>query len=90
MNLALDEVIRRVAHDVGFRAAATDSWRQAAGLAGVSPSDLRAVVEGDLVALYQRGAHPLLIMQLAGALGIDPMQRYGTDAPTQDPSRGRG
>lgn len=89
MNLALDEVIRRAARDVGFRAAAAESGQQAAELAGVPPADLRAVVEGDLVALHQRGAHPLLIMQLAGALGIDPMQQFGTDASTQDPSRGR-
>jgi hypothetical protein len=89
VNLALDQVIRRAARDVGFRAAAAENGQQEAELAGVPPADLTAVVEGDLVVLHRRGAHPLLIMQLAGALGIDPMQQFGADAPSQDPSRSR-
>lgn len=90
MNLDLDEVIRRAARDAEFRAAATDSWRNAADLDGVPPRDLRAVVEGDLVALHELGAHPLLIMQLAGALGIDPMQQFAQHRAPQEVSEGQG
>ncbi len=84
MNLPLDQVIRRVVQDPGFRSAAEHAGQRAADLAGVPLTDLTAVLEGDLVTLHHRGAHPLLVMQLAGALGIDPMQRFGADHPAHD------
>jgi hypothetical protein len=88
VNLPVDEVIRRVVRDAGFRAAASRAPQQAAEAAGVALVDLAAVLDGDLVALHERGAHPLLIMQLAGALGIDPMQRFGDGHLASDPIEG--
>jgi hypothetical protein len=81
VNLPLDQVIRRVVREPGFRAVAEAEGQRAAGHAGVPLADLTAVLEGDLVTLHRRGAHPLLVMQLAGVLGIDPMLRFGADQP---------
>lgn len=77
MNLVLDELLRRAVREPGFLACARTEPRGAADGAGVSVEDLTTVLDGDLVTLHQRGAHPLLIMHLAGALGIDPMSRLG-------------
>ncbi|ANI91176.1 MULTISPECIES: hypothetical protein [Mycobacteriales] len=84
MNLPLDQVIRRVVRDPEFRSIAEESGQLAADLAGVRLADLAAVLEGDLVTLQQRGAHPLLIMQLAGALRIDPMRRFAAEQTAHD------
>lgn len=84
MNLPLDQLIRRVVRDAGFRSAAERAGQRSADIAGVPLTDLTAVLEGDLVTLHRRGAHPLLVMQLAGALGIDPMQRFGAAHPAHD------
>jgi hypothetical protein len=80
VNLVLDELIRRAAHDPAFREAARNAPHEAAERAGVPHADVTAVLDGDLVGLHARGAHPLLIMHLAGALGIDPMDRFGDAA----------
>lgn len=77
MNLVLDELLRRAVREPGFLAGAQTGHRAAADEAGVSVEDLTTVLDGDLVTLHERGAHPLLIMHLAGALGIDPMSRLG-------------
>lgn len=77
MNIVLDELLRKAVADADFRAEARRSPHDAADRAGVSLADLTAVIEGDVVALHDRGAHPLRIMQLAGSLGIDPMERFG-------------
>ncbi|GAB4079102.1 hypothetical protein GCU67_13680 [Modestobacter muralis] len=84
MNLALDQVIRQVVRDPEFRSFAEEAGQQAAARAGVSPAELAAVLEGDLVTLHRGGAHPLLIMQLAGALGIDPMRRFDAEPRAHD------
>jgi hypothetical protein len=77
VNLRLDEVLRRVVRDAPFRAEAEAAPERTAEQTGVSLADLEAVLSGDLTVLHARGAHPLLIMQLAGALGIEPMGRLG-------------
>lgn len=84
MNLPLDQVIRRVVRDPEFRSIAEESGQLAADLAGVRLADLAAVLDGDLVTLHQRGAHPLLIMQLAGALRIDPMRPFAAEQTAHD------
>ena len=86
MNLSLDLVIRRFVRDAEFRSCVKDADQSAAESAGVGVAELAAVARGDLVRLYRWGAHPLLVMQLAGALGIDPMLSFGADQPTQDDS----
>jgi hypothetical protein len=77
VNLLLDELLRRVVREAGFREAARAEPHATAGRAGVPLADLTAVLDGELVTLHERGAHPLLIMHLAGALGIDPMETFG-------------
>ncbi|WP_211176951.1 hypothetical protein [Pseudonocardia acidicola] len=81
MNLPLDELLRWAARDPGFREEARRAPQEAADRARVPLADLTAVLEGDLSALHRRGGHPLLIMQLAGALGIDPIDRFHSAAP---------
>lgn len=88
MNLALDDLLRRAARDPDFRTAARAASQAAAKRAGVTLADVTAVLDGDLVALHERGAHPLLIMQLAAALEIDPMDRLG-DRATAPPEKER-
>ena len=77
MNIVPDGLLRRAVADADFREEARRAPHDAADRAGVPLADLTAVIEGDVVALHDRGAHPLLIMQLAGSLGIDPMERFG-------------
>lgn len=84
MNLLLDELLRRVARDPDFQEEARRAPAAAADRAGVSLADLTAVLDGDLVALHDRGAHPLLIMHLAAAFGIDPMDRFARAVPIVD------
>jgi hypothetical protein len=79
VNLALDELLR-AAQDPDFRDAAGAAPEAAAKRAGVTIGGLTAVLNGDLAVLYEYGAHPLLIMQLAAALEIDPMDRLGGHA----------
>lgn len=74
MNVVLDDLVQRVACDPDFRQAANEAPAATAERAGVSLSELSAVLRGDLIALHECGVHPLLIMQLAGALGVDPMR----------------
>lgn len=88
MNVPLDQVIRRVVQDPVFRNAAVDRVQQTAEAAGVAPADLEAILAGELLALYRRDAHPLLIMQLAASLGIDPMVRL-TDPNSSTPPESR-
>lgn len=76
MNLRLDDVLRRVVRDAQFHAEAQSEPERTAEQVGLSLADLEAVLSGDLTVLHARGAHPLLIMQLAGALGIEPMGRF--------------
>lgn len=77
MNVELDTLLQRLLREAGFLEKSRARPQASAELAGVPLSDLTAAIEGDLVALHERGGHPLLIMQLAGALGIDPMGRFG-------------
>lgn len=72
MNLRLDELIRRFLRGEELRETGTpgagNDVRRMAGDA----TEIGAILSGDLRQLHDLGAHPLLIMQLAGALGIDP------------------
>jgi hypothetical protein len=88
VNVPLDQAIRRVVKDPVFRNAAVDRSQQIAEAAGVAPADLEAILAGELLALYRRGAHPLLIMQLAASLGIDPMERLTDPDSSPPPSPG--
>lgn len=92
MNLALDEALRRAARDDDFLAAARAAPQESADRVGIPLADLTDILNGDLRALHDRGGHPLLIMQLAGALGIDPMSRLRPEAAdhTPPPSNGVG
>jgi hypothetical protein len=81
VNLALDEMLRRVVSDPEFREDAGRAPREVADRVGVAQTDLLAALDGDLRALHDRGAHPLLIMQLAGVLNIDPMDRFRATIP---------
>lgn len=85
MNVPLDQVIGRVVQDPVFRNAAVDRLQQIAEAAGVAPADLEAILAGELLTLYRRGAHPLLIMQLAASLGIDPMERLSDPSSSTPP-----
>lgn len=75
MNLQLDELIRRFLSGEELRegsmAGAGNDVRPTDG----DVTDIGAILDGDLRRLHDLGAHPLLIMQLAGALGIDPAVR---------------
>lgn len=75
MNLALDELLCRVLRNPDLLDDAKQAPRETADRAGVTPADVAAVLDGDLVALHGRGAHPLLLMQLAAVLGIDAMEQ---------------
>lgn len=83
MNLILDLLIRRVVREPGFRDTARAEPQAVADRSGLPVADVTAVLEGDLLALHRRGAHPLLIMHLAGALGVDPMDRLRSGAPVR-------
>lgn len=76
MNLALDQVLRLLSTDPEFRQRASSDPAQAAAAAGITEADLAAAVSGDVVTLYERGAHPLLIMATAEAAGVDPMRPF--------------
>lgn len=90
MNLLLDELIRRLAQEPSFLEQARSAPDATAASTGVSPADFNAAVRGDLAALYGSGAHPLLVMKLAGALGIDPMTCFGGDEDAPPATRTEG
>gem|GEM_PF-5891709 len=48
--------------------------------AEIAPELAEAVRRGDLLALYRRGLHPLLLMQLSLMLGIDIQAYYETQS----------
>jgi len=69
MNLALDRLLRKVARDPSL----LDGLDADTARGGIEEEDIAALRARDLAALSARGAHPLLIMQFAGALHIEPM-----------------
>jgi hypothetical protein len=77
MNVRLDSMLRRFAKDEAYRKEVALAPEEAAKAAGVPLGQILAALEGDLVQLYEAGAHSLILMGLAGALRIDPMERFG-------------
>jgi hypothetical protein len=76
VNLALDQVLRSLIEDADFRRRAGTQPEQAAKETGIAVSDLATALAGDVVALYERGAQPLLIMAIGQAAGVDPMPAF--------------
>lgn len=82
MNIPLDQLLRRVVSEPIFREVARAEPQAVAERSGLSVADVTAVLECDLRALHGRGAHPLLIMKLASAMGVNPMDELrGSDPP---------
>ena len=75
MNLRLDLLIRKIASDPGLLDRARAAPWAVAHEAGVAARELDLILAGDLAGLYQADVNPVLIMHLAAALGVDPMQR---------------
>ena len=76
MNLSLDLFIKGIVGDPVLLTVVASDPASAAADAGVTLGDVDTVLRGDLAALYYRDAHPLLLMQLAGALKVDPMELF--------------
>lgn len=72
MNLGLDRLLRQVARDPSL----LDRLDARTVGGGIEDGDIAALLAGDLLGLFERGAHPLLIMQFAGALHIEPMAAF--------------
>lgn len=72
MNLALDRLLRQVARDPSL----LDGFDADTAGGGIEESDIAVLLARDLPGLCARGAHPLLIMQFAGALHIEPMAAF--------------
>jgi hypothetical protein len=75
MNLRLDLLIRSIVRDPGLLDRVRSAPSAVAQEAGVPTRELGMVLAGDLTGLYRADVNPVLIMHLAAALGIDPMQR---------------
>lgn len=86
MNLRLDRLVRRMAHDPDLLRRAGDDPAAVAADAGVTAEDVTDVVLANLAALHARGVHPLLLMQLAGATRTDPMGQLSS-LPTNERTR---
>lgn len=72
MNLALDRLLRQVARDPSL----LDGLDADTAGGRIEEGDIAALLARDLPVLFARGAHPLLIMQFAGALHIEPMAAF--------------
>jgi hypothetical protein len=83
MNLRLDLLIRSTVRDPGLLDRARTAPSAVAHEAGVPMRELGLVLAGDLAGLYRADVNPVLIMHLAAALGIDPMQRLREVAATE-------
>lgn len=75
MNLRLDLLIRRIVHEPGFLERARAAPSEVAQESRVDVHEIDLVLAGDLAGLYRADVNPLLIMHLAAALGVDPIQR---------------
>lgn len=76
MNYSLDMLI----HEIGENRQLLDQLKQhpetVAESYSVHIDQLDQIRNGDLLALYKQGVHPLSIMKLARTLGIDVTERY--------------
>lgn len=82
MNIPLDQLLRRLVSEPVLRESARADPQAVAECLGVPVADMTAALECDLRALHVRGAHPLLIMKLASAMGMNPMEQLrGSDPP---------
>lgn len=82
MNLKLDMKIRKFLTEDeidGCRSVSPDS------VDGDVDDDYAAILSGNLRPLFERGAHPLLLMQLAHRLSIDPMEVLSRDTSRGEP-----
>lgn len=78
MNFIIDFAIRSIIRiPLSFNEAMKDHLEVEKRL-GVRPSELKLIVEGDLCGLATLGMHPLLLVQLAGCLAIDPIERLAS------------
>ncbi len=73
MNLELDRLIRRIVREPTLLDGAT----LATIGTRVSEPEIRMLLDKDLAGLRGRDAHPLLLMQFAGAFRIEPMPVLG-------------
>jgi 2'-carboxy-2,3-dihydroxybiphenyl 1,2-dioxygenase small subunit/ferredoxin len=85
MNYRLDAMLRRCAEEEAYRQQVAAAPDEAAHAAGIPLAHVLAALQGDLVQLYEAGAHSLILMELAGALRIDPMERFGPIPQTSAP-----
>lgn len=83
MNIRLDMLLRTFLQDPSARESALSDLGTVSRRMGLPVADVRAAVDGDLGSLYERGAHPLLVMKLAGQLGVDPSAWSGQLADEQ-------
>lgn len=89
MNLRLDQFIRDVVRSRNLLDDARQAPAEIADLAGLPVADVNSLLRGDLLALYWRGAHSLLLMQLAAVLGVDPREQMSRHATALDPDPAR-
>lgn len=73
MNIRLDTLLQEFVKNSHTRDDARADVEATAQRTGLPMTDVQAALDGDLRVLYERGAHPLLMMQLAHRLGVNPM-----------------
>ncbi len=85
MNLPLDELIRSFLRGEQLGDGNVAGSNTDVHLRPSDSTDIAAILGGDLRYLHDRGSHPLLIMQLAGVLGIDAATRLNEAASANSP-----
>lgn len=77
VNLELDLLIRRIVREPALLDEATLAMLGSR----VSEAEIQLLLDKDLAGLRARDAHPLLLMQFAGAFRIEAMPALGRQAP---------
>lgn len=76
MNYSLDMLIHEIGENKQLLEQLKRHPEDVAAAYSVHVDQLEQIVNGDLLALYKQGVHPLSIMKLARTLGIDVTERY--------------